>query len=117
MAEQPKDAADRMPVNTEASRKTAPPSGPVPTSETVESRNKREAEQAGVDPEDAEYLLPSPSEAFAERHGAAVRRHARMMDKMLEAQRDVRGPGEAPQTLRTMDQPKDNENFTKTELA
>lgn len=117
MAEQPKDAADRMPVNTEAGRKVSPPSGPVPTSETVEARNKRMAEERGVDEEDAEYVLPTPSEAFAERHPAAVRRHARMMDRMLDEQRGVHGPGEAPQTLRTMDQPKDNSNFTKTEHA
>lgn len=111
MAETPKDPADQMPVRSEAARKVAPPSGPVPTSETVEGRNRREAEV------DEPYVLPTPSEAFAERHGPEVRRHARMMAAQAEYQRELRGPGEAPRTMRTMDQPKDNSNFTKTEAA
>ncbi len=133
MAEQPKGPAENTPVHGEAARKVAPPSGPVPTSETPEARQKREREQMGegksyaaqleresgveqVDV-DEDYLMPSPQEAFADRHAAAVRRHARMMDKQLELQRAVRGPGEAPRELRTMAQPKDNDDYTRTEQA
>ncbi len=130
----PHDPADEMPVHGEAARHLSPPSGPVPTSETVEARNKREAEEnAGasrrartarakaqeveVEEDDEKYVLPTPQEAFAERHSAAVRNHARMMDKQLELQRAVRGVGEEPHTMRTMAQPKDNENYTQTEQA
>ncbi len=125
MAEQPKDPAENMPVHGEAARKVAPPSGPVPTSETPEARQRREREQGRAEPAEAEvnsevegtYVLPTSYEAFAERHHGALTRHARYMDKQLELQRAVRGPGEEPRDMRMMAQPKDNEDYTRTEQA
>lgn len=127
MPEQPKDVADSMPVRGEAARHNAPASGPVATSETLEARKAQEQDDARRarartaevedDGEDVEAADPTGQLGFQRRHASAMRRHARMMDKQLELRQAVRGPGEEPRVLRTMDQPKDNENYTKTELA